>query len=75
MKEKPLFKQFLDASSVGIHLVISTFVGFALGYIIDRNFNTSPWFLIIFLILGIVSGFRELLKVAKQQGRDDKKDN
>lgn len=72
-----MFKQLLAASSVGIHLVISTFVGFAIGYLIDRTFNTSPWFLMVFLILGIVSGFMELLKVAKQRGRpeDDKKDN
>lgn len=77
MKEKPRFKQLLDASSVGIQLVISTFVGFAIGYLLDRTFNTSPWFVIIFLILGIASGFMELFKVARQQGRpeDDKKDN
>ena len=51
-------------------MVISTFVGLALGYGIDRLFNTSPWFTIIFLILGIVSGFRELVRLARRTSKD-----
>ncbi len=65
--EKSLLKQIIDASSVGIHLVISTFVGLALGYGLDKLFGTSPYLTIIFLILGIISGFRELIRIAKKQ--------
>jgi ATP synthase protein I len=62
------FFRFLGvASTVGINLVISTFVGFALGYfVLDRIFNTFPWFTLIFLILGIIAGFRYLFKVASR---------
>jgi ATP synthase protein I len=72
-KEKPLLKQLLEASSVGIQLVLSTFVGFAMGYFLDRFFNTSPWLTVIFLILGILAGFRELLRVARKQDETSKK--
>lgn len=65
--EKPLFKQLLEASSVGIQLVLSTFVGFAMGYYLDKFFGTSPWLTVIFLVLGIIAGFYDLVKVARNQ--------
>jgi ATP synthase protein I len=67
MAEKPLFKQLMQASTIGINLVLSTFVGLAIGYGLDSLFNTSPWLTIIFLILGIIAGFRELLRIANRQ--------
>ncbi|MEW6003049.1 MAG: AtpZ/AtpI family protein [Nitrospirota bacterium] len=81
MPEKSLFKQIIDASTVGLNLVIATFVGLAMGYGIDYamdrwiGIHTSPWFTIIFLILGIIAGFRELVKMAtRQKNESDKKD-
>ena len=67
MAEKPFFKQLMQASSIGINLVLSTFVGLAIGYGLDSLFHTSPWLTIIFLILGIIAGFRELLRIANRQ--------
>src|SRR5208283_5062221 len=51
--EKSLWGHLLDASSVGIHLVVSTFAGLAIGYGLDHLFGTSPWLTFIFLIIGI----------------------
>ncbi|MBS1126666.1 MAG: hypothetical protein H6Q93_655 [Nitrospirae bacterium] len=67
MAEKPFFRQLLQASTVGINLVLSTFVGLAIGYGLDSLFHSSPWLTIIFLILGIIAGFRELFRMAKKQ--------
>lgn len=72
---KSFFKQLLDASSIGIQFVISTFVGFAIGYFLDKFFSTSPWLTILFLTIGIISGFRELLLVARKQNEHDKENN
>lgn len=72
-REKPLFKQLLEASTVGIQLVLSTFVGFGMGYFIDKFLGTFPWLTVIFLILGIVAGFRELLRVAGRDNGSNKK--
>jgi ATP synthase protein I len=74
MPEKPIFRQLLQASTVGLNLVFSTFIGLAIGYGLDSLFNTSPWLTIIFLVIGIIAGFRELLRMAKKQdnGTDTK---
>lgn len=70
--EKPLLKQLVEASSVGIHLVVSTFVGLAIGYGLDKLLGTSPYLTFIFLIIGIIAGFRELIRVAKKQEKNRK---
>ena len=74
MPDKSFSKQLLQASSIGLNLVLSTFVGLAIGYGLDSLFHSSPWLTIIFLILGIIAGFRELLRLANRQdnGSDTK---
>lgn len=74
MPEKPFFRQLLQASTVGLNLVFSTFIGLAIGYGLDSLFHTSPWLTIIFLFIGIIAGFRELLRMATKQdnGTDSK---
>jgi len=47
---------------------VSTFVGYAIGYLLDRAFGTG-FLKIIFLILGTVAGFLELIR---QLGRDSR---
>lgn len=74
-REKPLLKQLFEASTVGIQLVLSTFVGFGMGYFLDKFLGTSPWLTGVFLILGIIAGFRELLRVARRPNGTDKKSN
>ncbi len=81
MAEKSLFKQLLEASTVGLNLVLATAVGLAMGYGIDYamdkwfGLHTRPWFTIIFLLLGIISGFRDLFMIAKRsENESDKKD-
>ncbi len=72
-QKKGDFVRFLGvASTVGINMVATTFVGFALGYwIVDKYLGTFPWFTAIFLLLGIVTGFRYLFKIAKKMGEND----
>jgi len=81
MADKPLFRQLLDASTIGLNLVLATFVGLAMGYGLDYaldkwfGLHTSPWLTIIFLLLGIIAGFRELIRIArKTYDEDNKKD-
>lgn len=79
MQEKSLFKQVLNASVVGLQLVFTTFIGLAIGYGLDSAMDkwfgrqTFPWLTIIFLLLGIIAGFRELFKMAlKKENESDK---
>ena len=69
-KEKPVLKQIFEASTVGIQLVLSTFVGLAIGLGLDKLFGTS-FLKFIFLAVGIIAGFRELFRIAnKQEGKN-----
>lgn len=60
--------------TIGLHLVASTFVGLAMGYFLDKWLGTGPWLLVIFLLLGIVAGFRDVfLDVKRMQKKEDEK--
>lgn len=72
-KDRSQFKEILYASQVGINMVAATFAGLAIGYGLDKLFNTSPWCTISFLLLGIVSGFIQLFRTALRD--KDKNEN
>jgi len=80
MAEKSLFKQLLEASTVGLNLVISTIIGGLIGYGLDYamagwfGVKTAPWLLFIFTIFGIIAGFKDLIMLAKKSNKDDQPD-
>ena len=47
-------------SSLGFSVALSIFIGLAVGVYLDRRFETSPWCTLIFLVLGIIAGFRNI---------------
>ena len=48
-------------SSLGLQVALSIFIGLAVGIFLDRRvFNTTPWFTLIFLGIGIAAGFRNI---------------
>jgi len=61
-----------DAMRLAIDLVACVFVGGALGYFLDRWLGTKPWFLIVFLIFGLVAGFRNFYTFAGNLLRPNK---
>ncbi len=69
-------KDFLQAWSVGLNFVVFIFVGLAIGYFLDNTFKvTAPWLTMIFLIIGIIGGFRELWRFAKREENGADKEN
>lgn len=81
MAEKSLFKQLLEASTVGLNLVISTIIGGLIGYGLDYamerwfGIKTAPWLLFIFAIFGIIAGFKDLIMLAKKSDDQSHKKN
>ena len=55
--------------------MVATFVGLLFGRLLDGLFKTSPYLTIIFLLLGIVSGFIDLYRTAKKHFGDDDDDD
>lgn len=63
MKKESLrtLKDLAYYSSLGLSVVLSTFIGLAVGIYLDRKvFNTTPWLTLIFLGLGIAAGYRNI---------------
>jgi ATP synthase protein I len=65
-----ILRQFGVLGSVGLHLVLGTFTGLAIGYFLDRAFNTNPWFTLSFLALGVAAGFTNLFRVMRRQQKE-----
>ncbi len=74
MEEKGALKDLLSASMIGIHLVAATFVGLVVGYFLDDFFGTEPWLMMIFLGLGIFTGFRDMFRTIKRQQQKEQED-
>jgi len=66
----------VTAGTVGLHLVSGTFVGFFMGYFLDKWLKTGPWLTVVFLILGIVAGYMNVYRDMKTllKGVDGKTD-
>ena len=59
---KTNYRKIAAISSLGLMLPSSIVVGLFLGYYLDKFFGTHPWLLLVFFILGAVSGFYSLLR-------------
>ncbi len=73
-KKGGTYRGIADFASAGITMVVSTFVGLAIGIYLDKFFDTKPWLMLIFLLFGIVSGFKSLYMVVKRYGDSSNKD-
>jgi len=60
------FKDLAYYSSLGISVSLAIFIGLGLGVWLDRKFDTSPWLTLIFLVFGIIAGFRNIALVIKR---------
>lgn len=59
-----------EYTSLAFLLPAATFVGYLIGYLLDKLFGTH-FLYIPFLILGIVSGFVQLIRQLMRDTRDD----
>lgn len=65
--------QLAYASSIGIAMVLTIFGGLYLGFYLDRKFDTGYTLTIIFLVIGIIAGFRNLYVLIKKNFPDEQK--
>ena len=68
--KRPPAAVYAEYSYLALVLPVSTFVGYLIGHYLDKVFGTE-WLTILFLILGTVGGFVELIR----QIRRDSKNN
>ena len=77
-KDRKLIRMVGVLSTVGLFMVFATVIGLYVGLKLDQWLGTAPWLAGLFLLLGLVAGFRNLfIHVKKSQETFDEqnKDN
>jgi len=55
-------------------MVASSFIGLFIGYYLDKWLGTSPWMTLIWLVIGIISGFRNIFILTRRAVRELEQD-
>ena len=53
------------AFKLSTELVAAVAVGAIIGFIFDKTFGTTPWFILIFFFVGVVAGITNVIRSAK----------
>jgi ATP synthase protein I len=53
-------------SSLGLSVALSIFIGLGIGVYLDKVFDTGPVLTLIFLVLGIAAGYRNIALAIKK---------
>jgi len=69
--KKKLYKQVTRYSAIGLEMGFSVAIGAAIGYYLDKYLDTGPWLTLIFLILGVVAGFRSLFSLMRDIDKNE----
>lgn len=65
------FRRIAEMSSVALVLPSSIAVGLFFGYVLDKWLHTDPWMLLVFLVLGIISGFLSLFRALRKYEKEE----
>jgi F0F1-type ATP synthase assembly protein I len=60
----------LSASSVGLELGVSVLISLLIGMWMDRELGTEPWFMLGWLVIGFIAGFRGVLRAVRRADRE-----
>lgn len=55
-----------QAMKIAVELVVGIAVGGFIGRVLDTQFGTTPWMLIVFLIFGFAAGLLNVVRAAKR---------
>ncbi len=56
----------LSASSIGLELGLSVAIGLLVGWWLDQHLGTQPWLMLLWLVFGLVAGFRGVVRAIKR---------
>lgn len=53
-----------------IELVAGLGIGFGIGYGLDLALGTTPWLMVVFVILGLIAGIKTMIRSANELQKD-----
>ena len=59
----------LNASSIGLELGLCVAIALLAGFYLDKYLGTTPWMLLLWMLLGVVAGFRGVFRAIKRADR------
>ena len=61
----------LSATSIGLEFGVCVIIGVLFGMWLDSKLGTSPWLMVLFIILGFAAGVRSVMRGVKRAERDE----
>ena len=68
------FYNALSASSVGLELGIAVLIGLLGGMWLDGKWGSEPWAMLGGLVIGLIAGFRGVMRAVRRADRADQLD-
>lgn len=65
-KNKNAASPLLLATTMGMHMVSGVVVGGLIGYGLDKWLDIAPWGMAVFVVIGIMAGFRTIYMDAQR---------
>lgn len=59
----------LNASSIGLELGLSVAIGLLVGWWLDQRLGTQPWLMLLWLVFGLIAGFRGIFRAIRRADR------
>ncbi len=69
-KDRGTARAVTQYSAGALELGVSVAIGAAIGYWLDSLLDTGPWMTLLWLLAGVVAGFRSLFRVARKLERE-----
>ncbi len=60
------FRQVALLTGIPMVLLSGLVVGYFIGNFLDQQFNTAPWCMIFFTLMGAIAGVREMIRLIKR---------
>lgn len=74
-KRGPGYMELAVLGSVGTQLVVSVFIGFGIGYWLDKHLGTRPVLMLVFMLLGVASGFLNVYRTVARGTKSGNRQN
>lgn len=74
MKSKGWLSALALVEQVGLSMIIPIFLCVFIGNFLDKATDKSPLFLVIFIVLGVGSAFRNLFYIIGKEAKKGRKD-